>query len=183
MSRAIDSVCGAPIASSVTLIVTPAITPLTALSALRAVITPPTVTIASCAKSLCFQASPADVIADLPPLSSAVDWTASPDRPASSFTFETLMLITFALPDAVERSTRCAPSVPVTTVAVTPGLFFAELIAAAMPAGVLFVASMSIDVERSPSLSVSVPEPSVCFGSKPADTSVCERATCLTSTW
>ena len=43
--------------------------------------------------------------------------------------------------------------------AVTPGLFGAELIAEAMPASVLLVESMVIEVEAPPTAMVSVPVP------------------------
>jgi hypothetical protein len=45
------------------------------------------------------------------------------------------------------------------TLAVTPGLFGAELIAEAMPASVLSVESMLIDVDALPTAMVRVPVP------------------------
>ena len=45
----------------------------------------------------------------------------------------TSTLIALATPVDVERSTRCAPSAPLTMVADTPGLSDAELIAETMP--------------------------------------------------
>ena len=59
----------------------------------------------------------------------------------------------------VPVNTRREPSVVVITLALTPGLFGAELMAAAMPASVLLVVSMVMSAERPPTAIVNVPLP------------------------
>ena len=68
------------------------------------------------------------------------------------------------------------------TVALTPGLFDAELIAAAMPDSVLFVPLTSTLNDWLPSDSVRVPVPSAFFPSKPDEASACAVAICVTPT-
>lgn len=132
---------------------------------------------------LCDHATlPPERIVDWPPVVLAVDVTARLDSPLSPDRLLTPTLITLAAPVLAERSTRCAPSVPVTIVAVTPGLFDAELIAAAMPESVLFVESIEIDVDLPPTLSVSVPVPSCCVALNAPEDSVCDVAICVTAT-
>ncbi len=65
----------------------------------------------------------------------------------------------FAAPVAVPAMTSRAPAVVVMMLAVTPGLLLAELIAEAMPARVLSVVSMLIDVEAPPTAIVRIPVP------------------------
>src|SRR5208282_4184064 len=82
---------------------------------------------------------------------------ASADKPPSPPDCATV--IEFAAPVVVPDSTSLAPSVAVMMLALTPGLFGAELIAAAMPASVLSVESMLIEVDDVPTAIVNVPVP------------------------
>ncbi|SPV20461.1 Uncharacterised protein [Burkholderia cepacia] len=161
--------------------VTPLSTPDTVLLALVDAM-PLSVNFASCATALCRHAAAlfADSIFDAPPVVSAVDVTPRFDSPLSLATLPTATLIAFAEPVFVDASTRCAPSVPLITVALIPGLFAAELIAAAMPDSVLFVPVTSTLNDWLPSDSVSVPVPSALLPSKPAEASACAVAVCVT---
>jgi len=87
-----------------------------------------------------------------------------------------------AAPVSAEASTRCAPSVPCTRVAVTPGFPVAELIADTMPLSVLSVSSILILKLCPPSDTVSVPVPTVASlpPANPNDTSCCACASCVT---
>jgi len=103
----------------------------------------------------------------------------------ASLEFESLIatLMPFAEPVEVECSTRWAPSAPLTTVAVTPGLLVAELIADAMPATVLLVLLSEIVVLAPLTVSVIVEEPdaSAWVEVKPVEVSTWACATCFTS--
>ena len=62
-------------------------------------------------------------------------------------------------PVAVPDSTKREPSEEVMTLALTPGLFEAELIALAIPCSVSLLESMVIAVDAAPKLMLSVPVP------------------------
>ncbi len=68
-----------------------------------------------------------------------------------------------AVPVAVPDSTSREPSVVVKTLAVTPGLFTAPLIAAAMPDKVLSVESMFMVAEFPPTAMTNAPVPTAVF--------------------
>jgi hypothetical protein len=108
---------------------------------------------ASLADSVCVHGLVADTdatVEESAALAPAVDVTPRLERPASSVTGLTETSIVFEAPVADERRIKCAPSVPVTTVAVTPGLLDDELIALAMPLTVLFVDVMPTLIDLSP---------------------------------
>src|SRR5258708_39103044 len=114
-------------AAALRLIVMPWIAVVTALLELVPAV-PSTVNMASCADADWVHGFVVDddTMVDLAELvAPAVDVTPRLDRPASFATLLTDTLIVFEAPVADERSTRCAPSVPVTPVAVTPGLLAA----------------------------------------------------------
>ncbi len=90
-------------------------------------------------------------------------------------------LIVLVAPVVVERSTRWAPPVPVTIVAVTPGLLPALLIALAIPVNVLLVLSTVTSIDLPPTSIVSLPVPSLAVASNAADDRLCDAAICLTS--
>ena len=90
--------------------------------------------------------------------------------------------MTLAAPVFDARSTRWAPSVPVTMVAVTPGLPLPVLIADAMPASVLLVLSTLMFIDLPPTEIVSVPVPSCVVVPNAADDKACELAICCTAT-
>ena len=182
------SVCavpaGVPIAAAVRFSVMPWIALVTVLLALVPAV-PSTVNMASCADAVCVHALvlDADVMVDAAVLvAPAVDVTPRLDRPASPARLLIETLTVFDAPVAVERRTRCAPSVPVTTVAVTPGLFAAELIALAMPLTVLFDDVMGTLIEWPPTEIFIVPVPSAVVLPNAADESVCALAICVTAT-
>src|ERR1700710_86537 len=174
---------GVPIAAVVRFSVTPWSAVDTALLELVAAV-PSIVNSASCADALCFHALvlTADVKVDAAPPVPAVDVTPRLDSPASPATLLTETLIVFDAPVAEERRTRCAPSVPVTTVAVTPGLLADELIALAMPLTVLFADVMSIVIDLPPTETLIVPVPSAVVAPNAADDSVWAAAICVTAT-
>src|ERR1700675_3841779 len=85
-------------------------------------------------------------------------WVSAKDaRPPSPP--EELTVMALAAPVAVPAMTSRAPAVVVMMLAVTPGLLLAELMAEAMPARVLWVVSILIDVEAPPTAIVRVPVP------------------------
>src|SRR5471032_457110 len=88
--------------------------------------------------------------------------------------------IPFATPVVDECSTRCVPSVPVITVALTPGLPEAELIAAAMPVSVLFDESILIETSEPPTESFSVPVPSASLAPNAPEVILCDVAMLVT---
>ena len=93
-------------------------------------------------------------------LASCAAWvcvSVKDDRPPSPP--EVLTVMALAAPVAVPAMTSRAPAVVEMMLAVTPGLLSAELIAAAMPASVLSVESILIDVEAPPTAIVRVPVP------------------------
>src|SRR5882757_3039962 len=116
--------------------VTPVNAPLTTLLALVAA-KPLTEKLASCAAAVWVRASP-----------------ASPPSPPDGVT-----VMAFAAPVAVPVRINRDPPVVVIMLAVTPGLFAAELISAAMPDSELLVESMVREMERDPTATVSVPVP------------------------
>src|ERR1019366_10490345 len=73
---------------------------------------------------------------------------ASEDKPPSPPDWVTVTV--FPAPVVVPDNTNRAPSEAVMMLALTPGLFGAELMAAAMPASVLSVESMLIEVDDAP---------------------------------
>src|ERR1700712_2055507 len=140
---------------------------------------------ASLADSVCVHGLVADADAMVDgsaALAPPVDVTPRPDRPASSVTGLTETSIVFDAPVADERKIKCAPSVPVTTVAVTPGLLDDALIAPAMPLTVLFADVMSTLIDLSPTETFIVPAPSAAAAPNAADESVCALAICVTAT-
>ena len=183
VSVAMVSVCVVPADAAVRFIVTPEMALVTELVELLAAI-PPTVNSASWANPLCVQAllEFADVIDDWPPVVLAVEVTPRLDRPVSDVTLLVETLMTLAAPVFAARSTRWAPSVPVTMVAVTPGLLLLELIADAMPESVLLVLSTLMSIDLPPSETVSVPVPSCVVAPKAAEDNACELAICVTAT-
>src|SRR5258708_19157859 len=116
--------------------VTPVIAPLTTLLALLAgkLLTEK---LASCAAVVWVRAS-----------------AASPPSPPDCVT-----VMAFAAPVAVPVRINRDPPMVVIMLAVTPGLFAAELIAAAMPDSELLVESMVREMERDPTATVRVPVP------------------------
>ena len=86
-----------------------------------------------------------------------------------------------AAPVVVERNTRWAPPVPVTIVAVTPGLLPALLIALAIPLSVLLVLSIVTSIDLPPTAMVNLPVPNLAVESNAADERLCDAAICLTS--
>ncbi len=185
VSVATVSVCGCvPLtAAEVKFSVTPVIAPVTVLLALVAAM-PLIVKAASCAAVLCFQAALllADAMDDWPPVVLAVDVTPRLERPLSPVTLLTATLIAFAAPVGVELSTRCAPSLPLTTDATMPGLPVVLLIAAAMPDSVLLLLPTLTVNDLLPSDSVIVPVPSAVDAPNAADDSDCDVAICVTPT-
>src|ERR1700677_192196 len=79
------------------------------------------------------------------------------ERPPSPPDWVTV--IAFAAPVEVPEMTRRAPPEVLMTLAVTPGLFDAELMAEAMPETVSSLESMVIEVDAPPTASVNVPVP------------------------
>ncbi len=89
-----------------------------------------------------------------------------------------------AAPVCVEESSRCAPSVPCTTVAVMPGLPAAELIAVAMPLSVsLLLLTVTLKLAP-PRLNCRVPLPRVVVPvlARDFDRSCCAWASAVTDT-
>ncbi len=122
------------------------------------------------------------MIVDWPPVVLAVDVTPRLDRPLSPATLLSATPIVLAAPVGVELSTRCAPSLPLTTDATMPGLPVALLIAAAMPDSVLLVLLTSTVKDWLPSDNVIVPVPSAVDAPNAADDSDCDVAICVTPT-
>jgi hypothetical protein len=188
VSCATVSVCGVPagtpIAAAVRFSVTPWIAVVTvSLELVPAV--PSMVNMASFADSVCVHGLVTDadaMVEESAALAPAVDVTPRLDSPASSVTVPTETLIVFDAPVADERKIKCAPSVPVTTVAVRPGLLDDELIALAIPLTVLFADVMSTLVDLSPTETFIVPVPSAVVAPNAADESVCALAICVTAT-
>jgi hypothetical protein len=149
---------------------------------------PPMVNCASCAATVWVHAiEPADVIDDpplgLPALTTpGVDVTPRLDKPLSPERLLTPMLTVFAAPVAPELINKCDPSVPVTTVAVTP--MPALLIALAIPLrlssfDVIFNAT---DLPPTETVNVPVPRPAACALVNAPDERVCCCAICVTLT-
>jgi hypothetical protein len=92
------------------------------------------------------------------------------------------MLIALAWPVAVERSTRCAPSEPLMTVADTPGLSDAELIAEAMPDSVLLLLSILTVLDLPLMFNVIEPVPSCCVEVNAPEVMDCAAAMLFTLT-
>jgi len=86
------------------------------------------------------------------------------------------------MPVVDERRTRCAPSVPLTTVAVTPGLLVDELIAVGNAAHRV-VRRRDRDAHRlAADRDVHRAVPSAVVLPNAADESTCSLATCVTAT-
>ena len=95
---------------------------------------------------------------------SAGSYTSEDNPPSPP---DCVTVIPLPVPVAVPDSTSRAPSEAEMMLALTPGLFGAELIAEAMSASVLAVDGMLIEVEAPPTAMVKVPLPmvtSLCFG-------------------
>jgi len=87
-------------------------------------------------------------------------------------------VMVLAAPVAVPDNTSRAPSVAVMTLALTPGLLGAALIAAAIPASVSLDESMLIEVEEPPTVIDRVPVPTTASApaATGAEVSVCDVA-------
>ena len=95
----------------------------------------------------------------MPVAGSKLNWARLPSPP---------LLVTvkaLALPVAAEVSTRCAPSVPVTMLALTPGLSWDLLIASRMFSSVFAPDSMSRLIDLLPMAMVRVPVPTAVLES------------------
>ena len=71
--------------------------------------------------------------------------------------------------------------VPVTTVAVMPGLLDEFMIALAIPLNVLFADVTAILIDEPPTETVIVPVPSAAVGENAAEVNACCDATCVTA--
>ncbi len=160
--------------------VTPAIALVTVLVELEP-LTVPILNCASCAAVDWLQLE-LDGIVEPPPLVLGVEVTLSCDRPLSVLALAVTLMV-LAAPLAFELSTRCAPSLPFTMVADTPGLFGSLLIASRMPASVLFDELMLIVELLLPTCSVRLPVPSWVVAPKAGEDSDCDWAICETVTW
>lgn len=70
---------------------------------------------------------------------------------------------------------------PITIVAVTPGLLDALLIALAKPLSVLLVLSIETSIDLPPTEIVNLPVPSCVVAPNAAEDRLCDEAICVTS--